>query len=46
MHDGLHSRLKALGSDFAEKIGSGPAPRNSLRAQRPLRSNMHGEHET
>jgi hypothetical protein len=46
MHDGLHSQLKLLRSDFAEKISSGPAPRNSLRARRPLRSNMHGEHET
>jgi len=46
MHDGLHSQLKLLRSDSAEKIGSGPAPRNSLRALRPLRSAMHGEHET
>jgi hypothetical protein len=30
MRGGLHSRLKALHSDSAEKIGSGPAPRNSL----------------
>jgi len=41
-----NSRLSPLRYDFAEKIGSGPAPRNSLRALRPLRSNMHGEHET
>jgi len=27
-----YSRLAPLRSDFAEKIGSGPAPRNSLRA--------------
>jgi hypothetical protein len=46
MHDGLHSQLKLLRSDCAEKIGSGPAPRNSASRLRPLRSNMHGEHET
>jgi hypothetical protein len=38
--------LRRFISDFAEKIGSGPAPCNSLRALRPLRSAMHGEHET
>jgi hypothetical protein len=46
MHDGLHSRLKALRSDSAEKIGLKPAPQNLLRALRPLRSTTCGEHET
>jgi hypothetical protein len=46
MHDGLHSQLKLLRSDFAEKIGSGPAPCNSASRLRPLRSAMHGEQET
>jgi hypothetical protein len=46
MADGLHSQLKLLRSDCAGKIGLEPAPCNSLRALRPLRSAMHGEHET
>jgi hypothetical protein len=37
---------KALRSDSAEKIGSGPAPQNSLRARRPLRSTTCGESDT
>jgi hypothetical protein len=46
MSGGLHSQLKLLRFDFAGKIGLEPAPCNSLRALRPLRSTMHGEHET
>jgi len=40
---GLIPGRPALGADSAALLGLGPAPHNSLRALRPLRSDMRGE---
>ncbi len=40
---GLILERSARGADCAGMLGLGPAPQNSLRARRPLRSNIRGE---
>jgi len=45
IRQGLILWRSPLRCDCAALIEPGPAPRNSLRALRPLRSNRRGEHE-